>query len=208
MQYNPRYAQIIRRSYRQIALFALIGLVVSLVAIFVQPLRYGATVRLLIIQRSTIGIDPYTAVKSAERIADSLSQVIYTQDFFNKVLKQDPSIDQTNFPTDPSNRRAAWQSAVRTSLVTGTGLLSVTALSEDKTEATKIAQSIADVLTVSGKDYISGDLDVKLVDSPIVSRYPISPNIPLGVGLGFGGGLLAGIFYVLWNHEGRREQGA
>ena len=43
--------------------------------------------RLLIIQRSTLGLDPYTAVKSAERIADNLSQVIYTQDFFNKTLR-------------------------------------------------------------------------------------------------------------------------
>lgn len=179
--------------YRQVVLFAVVGLLVGAVAVFVQPFRYGATVRMLIIQRSTLGLDPYTAVKSAERIADNLSQVIYTQDFFAKTLKQDTTINQANFPDDPSKRMKEWQKTVRTALTPGTGLLTVTALSTDKQEASKISSAIAGVLTVAAPEYIGGDLEVKLVDAPLVSTYPISPNIPLGLGLGLAIGALIGL---------------
>ncbi len=195
------YTRILSRRGRVVALFALVGFLASAVVIFAQPLRYGGTVRLLIIQRSTYGLDPYTAAKSAERIADNLSQVLYTQDFFTKVLAQDPTIDQTKFPSDQTKRRKAWEQALRTSLTQGTGLLSVTVLSTDKGEATKIAQSIADVLTLRGKEYIGGDLEVKLVDTPLVSSYPISPNVPLGLAVGLLAGLVVGVFYALWTGE-------
>jgi capsular polysaccharide biosynthesis protein len=185
------------RKSRTIGFFGLIGLLVSLVVVFAQPLRYGATARLLVIQRSTLGLDPYTAVKSAERIADNLSLVMYTQDFFNKILKQDASIDQTKFPSEPRKRYKAWQKTIRTSLVTGSGLLSVTALSTDQAEAVKLAQAVAGVLTVSGKEYVGGDLEVKLVDSPLASTYPIAPNIPLSLVLGLWIGLLCGLGYAM-----------
>lgn len=196
-------SHLLARKSRTIGFFGLIGLLVSLVVVFAQPLRYGATVRMLIIQRSTLGLDPYTAVKSAERIADSLSLVIYTQDFFNKILKQDGTIDQTKFPSDPTKRYKAWEKTVRTSLVTGSGLLSLTALSTDQAEAVKLAQAIADVLTVSGKEYVGGDLEVKLVDSPLVSPYPIAPNIPLSLVLGLLIGLLGGVGYAVVSGGGR-----
>jgi capsular polysaccharide biosynthesis protein len=154
-----------------------------------------------------LGLDPYTAVKSAERIADNLSQVVHTQDFITKVLRQDSSIDQSRLPTDPSKRRKSWQKTVRTSLVSGTGLLTVTALSEDKNEAVKIAQAIADVLSVSGKEYIGGDLEVKVVDTPLPSSYPISPNIPLAAAIGVVFGFAIGAFYVLWKEESRAGGG-
>ena len=203
-----RYAhqlKILNRRYKTVALFTLIGLLAAAIAVLSQPLRYGASVRLLIIQRSTLGLDPYTAVKSAERIADNLSQVVHTQDFITKVLRQDSSIDQSRLPTDPSKRRKAWHKTVRTSLVSCTGLLTVTALSEDKNEAVKIAQAIADVLSVSGKEYIGGDLEVKVVDTPLPSSYPISPNIPLAAAIGVVFGFAIGAFYVLWKEEGRES---
>ena len=196
------YTDLLRRHARLIGLFSLIGVLAAAVVVFAQPLRYGGTVRLLIIQRSTLGLDPYTAQKSAERIADNLGQVIYTQDFFSKVLAQDASIDQKQFPEDQTKRRKAWGRTVRTVLVQGTGLLSVTALATEKDEAVKLAQAIAAVLTVSGKEYIGGDLDVKLVDAPLASSYPVSPNIPLGLVLGLVLGALAGAGYVVWKVEG------
>jgi len=203
---SSHYTHVLSRHYRTVTIFAAVGLLAAAIAVFSQPLRYGASVRILIIQRSTLGLDPYTAVKSAERIADNLAQIVLTDNFYLKTVKQDSSIDQARFPTDPTARRKTWRKTVRTSLVSGTGLLAVTALSEDKDQAVRIAQAIADVLSVSGKEYIGGDMDVKIVDTPLPSQYPIAPNIPLGLGLGLGIGLLAGMFYVIWiNETGRVE---
>ena len=201
MQTPLAILRLLRSQVRLVGLFALVGLLAGAVAVFSQPLRYGATVRVLIIQKASIALDPYTAIKSAERIADNLSQIVYTQDFFSKTIAEDPTIDQTQFPTDPKKRAKQWHAMLWTGLGSGTGLLSVTALSPEKDEAAKIAQAIAGVLTVHGREYIGGDVEVKLVDTPLVSSFPVSPNIPAGLLLGLVLGSLVGSAYVVWRDQ-------
>lgn len=186
-----------KRHARAIAAFAALGLLVSGAVTFLQPLRYGAALRLLIIQRSSFGLDPFTAIKSAERVAENLSQVITTTDFFNNVLAQDQAIDRLYFSERQSVRRRQWRRMVRTSVTSGTGLLSVTVLHPSATEATKISQAVADVFRDRGRDYVGGDIEIKLVDAPIPSRYPISPDIPLNLAGGVVLGALVGTVLVL-----------
>ncbi|TAL19628.1 hypothetical protein EPN90_02930 [Patescibacteria group bacterium] len=183
---------------RLVGLFVLVGLLAAAAFTFAQPLRFGATVRMLIIQRSAYGLDPYTAVKSAERIADNLSLVVHTEDFLQKTLAQDQNIDQKQFPADANRRVRFWNRVLRARLTPGTGLLSLTAYATEKFEAERIAQAAGNVLIIHGREYIGGDLEVKLVDSPHATPYPVSPNIPLNFGLGALLGLLVGIGYSFW----------
>lgn len=187
----------LQRHLRTLAGFAALGLVVSLIVTFVQPLRYGATARVLIIQRSSYGVDPFTAVKSAERVAQNLAEVVYTNDFFVKVLTQDPAINASGFSERPATRRREWQRMIRTAVAPGTGLLSITALHRDRTEATRIASAIGAVVTTRGREYVGGDIDIKLVDAPIPTTFPISPNIPVNVAAGLVLGAIVGAGYVL-----------
>lgn len=187
----------LKRHARTIAAFAALGLLVSAAITFLQPLRYGATVRLLIIQRSSFGLDPFTAIKSAERVAENLSQVITTTDFFTNVLAQDPAIDRMYFSDRQSARRRQWRRMVRASIASGTGLLTITILHPKAAEATSISQAVADVFRDRGRDYVGGDIEIKLVDAPIPSRYPISPDIPLNLAGGLVLGGLVGIVLVL-----------
>ena len=189
--------RILKRRWRFIALFGVIGLLVSTVATFVQPLRYGSTVRLLVIQKSIFGVDPYTAIKSAERVAQNLSEVLNTTDFFTKVLSEDPSIDQSYFSERASTRRRQWKRMLRTQITAGTGLLTVTILHPAPEEDGKIAQAVSDVFTTRGREYVGGDLEIKLVDTPLASRFPVSPNIPVNLGAGLFVGLLVGLVYAL-----------
>lgn len=193
--------KLISKERRLVVLFMIVGLLVSAAATFAEPLRYGATVRVLIIQRSAYGLDPYTAIKSAERIADNLSLVVHTEDFLQKTLAQDPSIDQNQLPSEATRRIRYWTRAIGTRLTPGTGLLSITALSRDKADAERIARAVGDVLTAHGREYIGGDLEVKLVDSPHATAYPVSPNIPLNLALGLALGFLVGVSYVLWRER-------
>ena len=187
----------LKRHWQIVAGFTLLGLVVSAVATFVQPLRFGATVRLLVIQRGAYGVDPFTAVKSAERVAENLSQVVSTTDFFSKVLSQDPAIDQSYFSDRAGARRRQWRRMVRSVVVPGTGILSVTALHPRSDEASRVSAAVAAVLTSRGREYIGGDIEVKLVDAPLVSTFPVSPNIPLNLASGLVLGAIVGTVYVL-----------
>lgn len=70
----------------------------SLLVSLLFPLEYRADAQALIISKSRYGVDPYTVVKSAERVGENLVQVIGTKDFYDKVMLQTGySIDRTKF---------------------------------------------------------------------------------------------------------------
>src|SRR5574340_566493 len=96
---SPNLVRVFMRSWRFVAIATLVGLVLALAFSLVQPLRYSSTVRLLITQTNVTGLDPYTAVKSTERIAQNLSEVIYTSSFFNAVMASGV-VDASYFPQD------------------------------------------------------------------------------------------------------------
>ncbi|KKR48850.1 MAG: hypothetical protein UT86_C0002G0024 [Candidatus Magasanikbacteria bacterium GW2011_GWC2_40_17] len=183
---------------------AVLGLVIFLAASFFFTWQYSATARLLIIPGSSPGVDPYTAIKSAERINENLSQVVHTSSFYDRVVKTAP---QFNFnPTEFNNlneikRRTAWDKAVITEVVSGTGFLNITVYNEDKNQAVSWANAISYALSTQGFEYISGNVQIKIVDAPVFSRFVTRPNFLLLGFLGIIIGGLVGAIYVLFKYE-------
>jgi len=70
---TQNYVRLFVRAWKSIALLTLLGALLALGASFAQPLRYSSTERVLITQTNATGLDPYTAIKSTERIAQNLS---------------------------------------------------------------------------------------------------------------------------------------
>ena len=186
------------RRWHTIVLFGLLGLVLALIVSFVQPLKYSSTIRLLILQDLGPSVDAYTASRSEERVAGDLSTIIYTSTFFDQVMASAFKINTTDFPKDDINRRRAWAQTVDATVSHGTGLLTVTAYNQDPAQAQQLVQAIAFVLTQNVKQYTSGgNVDMKLVDAPLNSRWPVKPNIIVNVVSGFFLGCLVGIIYLL-----------
>lgn len=157
------------------------------------PLRYSATMRLLIIQKQLAQADPYTAMKASERISDNLGQIVYTTSFFGKVMDEKFNIDKSVFSTDEIKRRKEWSQMISTSVIRGTGMLQVAVYHTDQAQAKLISQAVANVLISEGWTYVGGgDLQVKLVDEPLLSRWPVKPNIPINAFMGLVLGILAG----------------
>ncbi len=129
------YSTLFFHQRKKIMLGAVLGLSLVLIASVFFSWEYSATSRLLVIPSSTLGIDPYTAIKSAERISENLSQVVHTSSFFDRVTRTsqqfnfDPSIF-TNL--SESKRRAAWNRAVITEVVPGTGFLNIRVYNKDR----------------------------------------------------------------------------
>jgi len=181
-----------------IFLFGIVAAVFGAGLSFLFPLRYSSTMRLLIIQKQLSQADPYTAIKASESIADNLGQIIYTTSFFDKVMAAKFNIDQTIFSSDEIKKRKQWREMIGTQVVRGSGMLVVSVYHVDKAQAEQIARAIAFVLTTDGWQYVGGgDLQVKLVDQPLDSRFPVKPNIPANAFMGFVLGLIAGSGYVL-----------
>ncbi len=200
------YANILSRGWGTILAFAFLGLIIALIVSFLQPLKYSSTVRLLLIQ-DLGSVDAYTASRSVERLSENLSTIIYTTSFFDQVMAAGFDVDESMFPTDDDKRRRAWSNMVSATVARGSGLLTLSVYHQDVGQAEQIVNAIAYVLTQQASSYISGgEVEVRLVDSALNSRWPAKPNIPAN---GFSGlvlGGLAGVGYLLIQTERVRRR--
>lgn len=194
---RPNYVRIIAHLWRQVALVAVLGCVLALGFSFVQPFQYSSTVKLLITQTNPTGLDPYTAIKSTERIAQNLGEIVYTTAFFS-VVANDPSVDASSFPTDEIKKRRAWRETIETSVEPGTGIMTIVAYHRDRDQATNLAVRTANELSVQAPNYFGFSVRVQVIDSPLPSRFFARPNIAKNALFGTMAGLLLGLTWVLW----------
>jgi capsular polysaccharide biosynthesis protein len=197
---ESHYLYALARGWKQVLLFALVTAFAGAGLSFLFPLQYSSSLRMLIIQKQLSQADPYTVIKASERISDNLAQIVYTTSFYDKVMEAKFNIDKSVFKTEESKKRRQWRDMIETRVVRGSGMLVVTVYHVDPKQAEQISRAIAFVLTTEGWQYIGGgDLDVKLVDEPLLSRFPVRPNIPANAFMGFVLGVIAGTGYVLAN---------
>ncbi len=201
------YTSILFDRARTIGAFCVVGLVVALLVCFVQPLKYSSTVRLLVMQDLGSATDAYTASRSEERIAENLSTIVYTTTFFDEVMKAGFSIQERYFPTKDYKKRQEWAKTVDATIARGSGLMTITAYHQDVSQAEQIARAVASVLTAKASEYTSGGgVQVKLIDAPLNSRYPVKPNILANAVSGVVLGGLVGIGFVLMQYEKIRRR--
>lgn len=204
---SPNYTSILLDRWKTVAAFGFLGLVLALLASFLQPLRYSSTVRLLVLQDIGTAVDAYTASRSEERIAENLSTIIYTTTFFDEVINAGFSIDRSTFPEQDYKRRREWNKTISATVSRGAGQLTVTAYHRDVDQAEQIARAVAFVLTEHASDYTSGsNVTVKMIDAPLNSRYPVKPNFPANAVSGLVLGGLVGVASVLLQYERIRRR--
>ncbi len=202
------YGKIVLKGWKKVLFFGLVAMVAAIGLSLLQPLKYSSSVRMLIIQPANYNVDPYTAIRSAEQIGNNLAQVVYTTDFFSKVMNAGSSrysIDPTYYPDNDAKRRKLWSQMVSVKVENGTGLLNITVYHPDKDQATQVAQSIAYVMMSEGANYIGGTpLQIRLVDEPLVSRFPVKPNLAVNGFTGLLLGALFGIAYAILTDKSRK----
>jgi capsular polysaccharide biosynthesis protein len=192
-------SEVFTREWKKALLAFLIVVLLGVVVTLVQPFLYKATVSILVIQKSGFSIDAYSASKSEERVANKLAQVVYSSSFLEKVLSSDSGIDKSYFPSDELKRRKKWGQTVNTDVPLGLSRLDVFIYHTDSAQALKIGQAIGNLLSYNEREFIGiADIDLKLLDNPIVSRYPAKPDIVLNFGASIIlGAVLAFLFVVL-----------
>ncbi len=190
---------ILKKRYKFIIFSGLLIGTVALLVSLLFPLEYRADAQALIISKSRYGVDPYTVVKSAERVGENLVQVIGTSDFYNKVMLQAGyNIDRTKFDKlSERERRKLWQKTVKSSVVYGTGVVNVSAYDSNVKQAKQLAGATVDALAAKGWEYVGGDVTIKVVNQPVVTRFPVRPNIILNFAMGFVVGMVLSSLLVI-----------
>jgi capsular polysaccharide biosynthesis protein len=200
------YVKILKHEWRTIFFITGGALALSLIFSLVQPFQYSAKTRILVIPSGS-GLDAYSALKSAEAIGENIAQIIYTTSFFDKVVQNNSSIKNI-WSTDENKKRKQWEKMIRAEVIYGTGMVDITVYHKDKEQASMLASTIADVLSKEGRNYFGmPGLQITMVSSPLLSKYPVKPNILLNVFMGLLLGLLGGVtFTILTHHPAMKEE--
>jgi len=192
----------LRKGRFTIASFAILGLALALVASFAQPLKYSSSIRLLILQHGSNSSDAYTALRSEELTADKLATVLYTTSFFEDVVASGYGISREDFPSVDRKARQAWEKTVSASVSRGAGILNVSAYATDNQKAEQIVRAVAEVMISRVDTYTSGsNVEIRLIDNPLNSRFPVRPNIPVNTMVGLVVGIVLGGALVIWKKE-------
>lgn len=173
----------------------IIGLIIGLAVgglTLLFPLSYRADAQVLIISRSGSGVDPYTALRVAERVGENIVQVMRTNDFYSKVKEQQNStIDWSFFEQkNELEKRKTWQKTITPSVVNGTGVVNVSAYHPNSAQAIYLADTAVKTLVSKGWEYVGGDVEIKIINSPVVTKWPVQPSVVMNAFLGFVVGVL------------------
>ncbi len=196
------YYKTFKQEKKTLILAITLTVVLSLIFSLVQPLKYSSTVKLLVVQKSSYSLDAYSALKSAERVGENISQIVYTSTFFNKMMNSGFNIDETYFPSDELKKRNFWKKMVYADVIEGSGVIEIKVFHENKKQANQIAQAITYVLTTKIGQYFDADnVSVQMVDSPIESGWPAKPNIPMNAAMAFVLGIMISAGYVVFKAQ-------
>ncbi|MDP3964932.1 MAG: Wzz/FepE/Etk N-terminal domain-containing protein [bacterium] len=184
----------IQENWRSIVLVTLLTLSLSVIVTFIQPFEFSSTFSLLVIEKNP-NLDAFSAAKSAERLSQSLGQVLYTTSFYDKVLNSGYVADNVGFSNDEQKRREQWKRQIDTQVFADVGVLKITVYDADRDNASDLANALAVVLAEDGTEYLGGgnSIELKVVDYPLTSKNPMRPNVPVnlaaGLLLGLGGSI-------------------
>jgi len=200
------YPQIIKNNGHSIAITTLVIVVLSMALSLIQPLQYRSRVEFLIIQKQSLTMDAYTAARASEKLASSLSTIIRTKSFFDKVMAGNFGIRRSEFPDNEKDLRKYWQKNTLTSIAPESSLLQVNVYHKDKKEANKISLAIASILVNDVNEYYGGgsDIIIKVVNEPLASDYPVRPNIILNSLAGLVIGVVISLGWIVYQ-ENKKE---
>ncbi len=193
---TTNYIRLFVRTWKLILTPTVLGALLAFGFSLAQPLRYSSTERLLITQTNAVGVDPYTAIKSTERIAENLSVIVYTTSFFNAVMSK-AQVDPSYFPTDEISKRAKWRDTIDTSVSAGTGVMTVTAYHTSRAQAQELAVRVAQELVNITPNYFGYSVRVQIIDDPLPSRFFAKPDFLKNMLIGAAAGFLLGAAWVL-----------
>lgn len=184
--------------WKFLVLLGLITAVLSAAATFFWPLNYRADAQILVMPKTRYGIDPYTMIKSTERMGENLVEIMKTDDFFRKVrVTAGTTLNWNAYDAlTPRQQRRAWNKMVEGSMVYNTGIISVSAYRPDPAAARQLAAAVSQTLVDKGWEYVGGDVVLKVVNPPIATQFPVQPNPITNAGIGFVAGVLLAALIV------------
>lgn len=174
-------------------IFVIVGLIITLL----QPLKYSAKSRLLILQPNT-SADAYTVARSNEYVGGLISEVIYSGSFLDSLKSSSAVFDRNYFSGTYKQNVKKWGKTVFARSSGDTGIIDVEIYHTNPEEAKRISLAV-NQLIISGQSpykFNPEQTKISIIDEPVVSTFPVKPNIPTNFVISLLFGFLAACSYI------------
>lgn len=194
------FMEIVSKRKKVIWIALLLFLAVATIVTFKEPLKYSAVSRLQIIENNGTNnpIDPYVAAKNNAYITDLLARVTTSGAFYQEVTKSGFDYDQSYFTGNSTEQLVKWKGTAEVQSTGDSGILNITIYHANKAQAVLLNKAVSTTLKEkNGQFHSSGSkIELRILDEPIVSRFPVKPNVLLNYGLAVVLGISFGLFYI------------
>jgi len=153
---------------------------------------YSAEVTVLVIPKSG-------TTQTFEGVADNMAELTSTLSFYDRVLRENDFIDDDFAGYAPDKRKEQWNNIVSVTKQNTSGVLVIRAIGETQERAKWLASQTAQTMfSFAGLYYnIKTDVDMRIVDGPLVSYVMERPLFYGGVSLLTSFSLTALFFFLL-----------
>ena len=188
----------LKKRWKSVVFLVNLALFLGLGLSLIQPFLYKTSFSVLITQDTKGTTDVYSTIESSDKLASLLSRIVKTSDFQNSVLTSGANINKDDFSSDEAQKRQQWSNMIDVNVVPGTGIVNFDVYYKNKSGAEEYAKAIVSSIVNDG-DQIYGGSDLvkfRVIDSPLTSNRPATPNIFINAALSIFIGFIASIFYV------------
>ncbi|MFA6106433.1 MAG: Wzz/FepE/Etk N-terminal domain-containing protein [Patescibacteria group bacterium] len=198
---------LVKRKKWTIVTLVLLFLIFGLGGSLVQGFKYEASAKILVYQKFPAGTDIYSINRSNEYLSSVLAEVVKSDSFYGEVMQAGFNIDADYFNEEKSSKDILkkWGQTAEARPAIDSGMINISVFHPDRSEAEKIARAVNFVLVTKNQNYHGGgeNVVIKIIDKPLVSDWPVKPNLPLNLGLAFTIGLVVAFTYIyLFPEEG------
>lgn len=201
------YLKAIRKRRVIVVAYAAIFLLLALGASFLQPLKYRATSRLLVLQQN-LNPDPYAIAKANQYIGSLLRETIYSGSFFEQVSSSNQQVDWGYFRGTYKQQIKLWKKTITVRPIGDTGIIQVEIYHPDPEQAKQLAITVDNLLVTADNLYQNTNqrLTARIIDQPTLSSFPVKPNLLVNGLSGLIFGIIVGLVYIYYKPVSSRAR--
>jgi capsular polysaccharide biosynthesis protein len=175
-------------------LFLLIGTAFTLV----MPKKYTSKSKLLVVQGVSKEFDLYSVSKSNSFLSKVLANVVESNSFYVQTMNSGFDIDKSYFTADPDKQAKVWAKTVQAGTVEDSGIINIAVTHVSQYQADQIAKAVNDSLKKTHSQYHGAgeSVQIKTIDQPFTSKFPVKPNFYLNYLLSFAFGLMTALTFI------------
>ena len=185
------------KNIKTIVVIGIIVMILTLAISLIQTPKYKSSAKLLVVITQD-SIDPYTASRTSDYIANIISEVVYSNSFIDNIFKSNFEV-KDDLGSSLEKRMKTWKKMVQVQTKENKGIVFIDVLHQNKEQANQFAQAISYTIITKHTLYhgLGDKVAIKMIDAPALASKKSEPKIMINTLLGLLAGLVIGFTLII-----------